>query len=120
MPLGQQASANSGISPTLTANDSESFAGEFMKAVARSRAKTQHVDDYGTGFNRSTPLDDLPELCTVEEAADAIGTAANTIYESIRRRELPHTRFGRLIRIHREGLRPGSVTASATTKRGAR
>jgi excisionase family DNA binding protein len=57
-------------------------------------------------INRSTPVTDLPELLTVDEAAAAIECSRGLIYELVRRNELPHMRFGRVLRVKREGVRP--------------
>ena len=39
----------------------------------------------------------MPEILTVEQAAALLHVAPNTIYEAIRRGDLPHLRLGRTI-----------------------
>lgn len=41
---------------------------------------------------------------SVREAADHLGVGRNTVYELVARRELPHLRIGRTIRIPTESL----------------
>jgi excisionase family DNA binding protein len=53
---------------------------------------------------RLTPINELPELLRVEEAALYLGTSKGLIYELARRGELPSVRLGRLLRIRRDGL----------------
>jgi excisionase family DNA binding protein len=56
-------------------------------------------------ITRHTPLADLPEFLRCEEAAAFLGVSKGIVYELARRGELPSVRFGRLLRIKREGLR---------------
>ena len=44
------------------------------------------------------------ELLTVEEAAAYLRISRDLAYELCRRRELPHLRLGRVIRVPRQGL----------------
>jgi excisionase family DNA binding protein len=61
-------------------------------------------------ITRQTRFDELPELLTPEEARAVLGISRNGVYELLRRNELPHTRYGRLIRIPRSALqRPASA-----------
>jgi excisionase family DNA binding protein len=55
--------------------------------------------------NRVTPYDDLPEFLTPDEFRHYISVSRNTIYELLRRNEIPHVRFGRAIRIPKVALR---------------
>jgi excisionase family DNA binding protein len=48
--------------------------------------------------------DDLPEMLTPEEYGRWIRVSRNSAYESIRRGDVPHVRFGRLIRIPKSAL----------------
>jgi excisionase family DNA binding protein len=61
-----------------------------------SRVKSGALDD--------TPYADLPELLTPEEFGARIRVSRNTTYELLRRGEIPHVRFGRLIRIPKTAL----------------
>ncbi|MBM3820277.1 MAG: helix-turn-helix domain-containing protein [Acidimicrobiia bacterium] len=56
------------------------------------------------GVTRQTPLEDLPELLRVEEAARWLGIGRGLAYELARRGDLPSVRLGRLLRIRRDGL----------------
>jgi excisionase family DNA binding protein len=49
-------------------------------------------------------FEDLPQLVTPEEFAAQIRVSRNTMYELLRRGEIPHVRFGRLIRIPKTAL----------------
>ena len=56
----------------------------------------------------STPIlsfDDLPEYLTPAEVQAYLRLSRNTVYEALRRGEIPHVRFGRLIRIPKAALR---------------
>jgi excisionase family DNA binding protein len=60
--------------------------------------------------NRVTPYDELPEYLTPDELRAYISVSRNTIYELLRRNEIPHVRFGRAIRIPKAALRqPGAA-----------
>jgi len=52
-----------------------------------------------------SPIDDLPEWLTVDEFASYVKVGRVMAYGLVRRGELPVRRFGRLVRIHRDGLR---------------
>lgn len=81
--------------------------------------KTAAPAPEGTGFDRHTPIDDLPELLTVPEAADAVGVSTGTIYSMVRTGTLRCIRFGRLMRVPREAVRPagGSTCATESARR---
>lgn len=55
-------------------------------------------------ITRLTPLNELPELLRVEEAAAYLGIGKGLAYELTKRGELPSVRLGRLVRIKRDGL----------------
>ena len=55
-------------------------------------------------ISRTTPLADLPELLRPEEAAAWADVSKGTIYELIRRNELPCVRLGRLVRVPRSAI----------------
>jgi excisionase family DNA binding protein len=57
-----------------------------------------------TTITRTTPVNELPELLRVEEAATFLGVSRGLIYEMVKRQELPSLKLGRLLRIKREGL----------------
>lgn len=56
-------------------------------------------------MNGLIPYDDLPEFLTPAEFREHVRVSRNTAYEMIRRGEVPHVRFGRLIRIPKVVLR---------------
>ena len=56
-------------------------------------------------FNRRTPLDDLPELIKISEAAHWLAVSEGVLYSEVKRGALAAVRIGRLIRIHRDELR---------------
>jgi excisionase family DNA binding protein len=49
-------------------------------------------------INRSTPLEQLPEYLTPDEFRAYVGIGRSTMYDLLRRDEVPHVRFGRPIR----------------------
>jgi excisionase family DNA binding protein len=53
---------------------------------------------------RATPYDDLPDMLTVDEFGSWLGISRNTAYELVRRGDVPHMRFGRLIRIPKTAI----------------
>jgi excisionase family DNA binding protein len=55
-------------------------------------------------IGRKTRFEDLPDFLSVEETRRYFGLGRSTIYELLRRKELPHVRFGRVIRIPRVAL----------------
>jgi excisionase family DNA binding protein len=54
---------------------------------------------------RTTTFDELPELLTPEELREYLGISRGTVYELLRRGEIEHVRFGRLIRVPKAALR---------------
>jgi excisionase family DNA binding protein len=65
-------------------------------------------------ITRRTPLADLPEMLRVEEAADWLGISKGLVYTMVRNGEIPHCKFGRLVRVPRAALaemKAGKVTA---------
>jgi excisionase family DNA binding protein len=56
-------------------------------------------------INRSTPLEQLPEYLTPDEFRAYVGIGRSTMYDLLRRDEVPHVRFGRTIRIPKSALR---------------
>ena len=50
-------------------------------------------------ITRFTPFGELPELLTPEEFATYAAIGRTSVYELVRRGELEHMRFGRLVRI---------------------
>jgi excisionase family DNA binding protein len=56
-------------------------------------------------ITRSVTYDDLPEYLTPAEAQAYLSVSRTTIYELLRRSEIRHVRFGRLIRIPKTALR---------------
>jgi excisionase family DNA binding protein len=68
-------------------------------------------------LTRSTPYEDLPEYLTPEECRTYLALSRNGIYDLLRRGEIPHRRFGRIIRIPKTALlngRSNSETAPST------
>jgi putative molybdopterin biosynthesis protein len=50
------------------------------------------------------PFEDLPELLTPEEAREYLRVSKNTIYDLLRRGEIPSVRYGRLIRVPKSAI----------------
>ena len=55
-------------------------------------------------IDRSTPLEELPEFLSPEEFRAYLGLSRSTVYELLRRREIPSRRFGKCIRIPKSAL----------------
>lgn len=58
----------------------------------------------GSAIDRRTPLADLPEFLSPEEFMHYMGMGRSTVYDLLRREEIPHVRFGRSIRIPKTAL----------------
>jgi excisionase family DNA binding protein len=54
---------------------------------------------------RTVPYEQLPEYLRPEEFRAYLGLGRNTVYDLLRRGEIPHLRFGRTIRIPKAALR---------------
>jgi excisionase family DNA binding protein len=55
-------------------------------------------------ISRSVPYEELPEFLTPDELCGYLALSRNTVYELLRRQEIPHVRFGRLIRVPKTAL----------------
>jgi excisionase family DNA binding protein len=62
--------------------------------------------------NRTVPFDSLPEYLTPEEFRAYLSLSRNTVYELLRRREVPHVRFGRGIRIPKTAIQQREAPAA--------
>ena len=56
-------------------------------------------------IDRFTPYDQLPEWLTIEEFRAFWDVGRSAAYDGIRRGDIPHQRFGNLIRIPRSAVR---------------
>lgn len=56
-------------------------------------------------IRRQTPFEDLPEFLSPEEFRAYVGLSRSTVYDLLRRAEVPHVKFGRCIRIPKSALR---------------
>ncbi len=76
-------------------------------AAARGRHGEAQVVEMSTTqtITRKTPIADLPEFLSPEEFRDYVGIGRSTIYDLLRRDEIPHVKFGRCIRIPKTALR---------------
>jgi excisionase family DNA binding protein len=61
------------------------------------------------GPSRSTPYAELPEFLTPEEFRVYLSLGRNTVYDLLRRGEVPHSRYGRIIRIPKTAVHPLTV-----------
>lgn len=57
-------------------------------------------------ITRQTRFEELPDFLSVEETRAYLGLGRSTLYDLIRRGELAHARFGRVLRIPRSALQP--------------
>ena len=58
----------------------------------------------GAQITRRTKHDDLPAFLTPQELCAYMHVGKTTLYEILRRGELPHVKFGKLIRIPKSAL----------------
>ena len=58
----------------------------------------------GSDIRRSQPLETLPEFLSPEEFRVYVGIGRGAMYALLQRHEIPHVRFGRLIRIQKHVL----------------
>ena len=54
--------------------------------------------------DRRTPFDALPEFLSPEEFRAYVGISRSTMYDLLRRDEIPHLKLGRCIRIPKSAL----------------
>ena len=54
---------------------------------------------------RVTPIAELPEFLSPEEFRQYVGLARSTVYDLLRRNQIPHVKVGRGIRIPKSALR---------------
>lgn len=55
-------------------------------------------------ITRTTPVEALPELLCVDEAAAWLGVGRSLVYELVKTGKLSSVRLGRLVRVKRDGL----------------
>ena len=55
-------------------------------------------------ITRTTPVELLPELLSPDEVRAWLGLGRSTVYDAIRRGELPHKRFGRMLRVPKAAI----------------
>lgn len=84
----------SGLLFVWTCDDDGDEAGG-QGATERSVAKSDTDDELLAG---------LPELLSIDEVASVLRVGKSSVYELVRRKELPHFRMGRMIRIPKKKL----------------
>jgi excisionase family DNA binding protein len=62
------------------------------------------ANGHGPEITRHTPFEELPELLEVVEFTAYTGIGRSLAYDLIKRGELEHVRFGRIIRIPKTAL----------------
>ena len=55
-------------------------------------------------IDRCTPVEELPEYLSPEEFRRYLDLSRSTVYDLLRRDEIPHSKFGRCIRIPKSAL----------------
>ena len=68
------------------------------------RRPRHHTDTPGV-VTRATPYEHLPQFLTVAEVCTVLSLGKTTVYDLIRRGDLPARRFGRALRVSRAALR---------------
>ena len=59
-------------------------------------------------IDRRTPVEALPEFLSPDEFRIYVGLSRSTVYDLLRRDEIPHVKFGRCIRIPKSALHASS------------
>jgi excisionase family DNA binding protein len=67
-------------------------------------ATTCSAKEAAQGAPDRSDIANLPELCRVDEARRVLRISKSTVYELIRRGDLPSVRLGRLVRVPRVAL----------------
>lgn len=62
-----------------------------------------------SAIDRRTPVEELPEFLSPEEFRAYVGISRSTVYELLRKAEIPHVKFGRCIRIPKAALHMSSA-----------
>jgi excisionase family DNA binding protein len=62
--------------------------------------------------SRTIPYEELPQYLTPAELQAYLSLSRNTVYDLLRRNEIPHRRFGRTIRIPKTALKQPDSLAS--------
>lgn len=62
-----------------------------------------------SAIDRRTPVEDLPEFLSPDEFRAYVGLSRATVYDLLRRDEIPHCKFGRCIRIPKAALRVSTL-----------
>ena len=60
-------------------------------------------------IERRTPYDALPEFLSPEEFRRYLALGRSTCYDMLRRNQIPHVRYGRVIRIPKAALQRAEV-----------
>jgi excisionase family DNA binding protein len=69
-------------------------------------------------LTRHTHYDDLPEYLTAEECRTYLALSRGGMYDLLRRGEIPHRRFGRVIRIPKTALVDGLSPVTPSSMEG--
>jgi len=78
----------------------------------------KRVEQRQPHVTRHTPFEDLPQFLSVEEFRAFVGIGRSTVYDLLRRGKLPCVRFGRVLRISKDALRP-YLAVGNNTEEGA-
>jgi excisionase family DNA binding protein len=81
----------------------------------RQRARRRHPVP---ALDRRTPVADLPEFLSPEEFRAVVGIGRNTMYDLLRRGEVPHLKLGRTIRIPKSALHVSTAIAAEPLRAG--
>ena len=62
------------------------------------------MSDPQPAIDRRTPVEALPQFLSPQEFRTYVGISRSTMYDLLRRDEIPHLKFGRCIRIPKSAL----------------
>jgi excisionase family DNA binding protein len=71
-----------------------------------NRTKRKGVTRLANHIGKKLEFDQLPDWCTAVTVARYLESGITTVYSMCHRGVLPHKRFGRLLRVPKEALRP--------------
>ncbi len=72
-----------------------------------NRIKRKGATRLAKHLGKKLEFDELPDWVTAAKVARYLESGITTVYSMCHRGVLPHRRFGRLLRVPKEALRPG-------------
>ena len=86
----------------------DEFSGLDIRCRCRTNSSPRNPMPEPERIDRRARVEELPEFLSPEEFRLYVGLGRSTIYDLLRRDEIPHVRFGRVIRIPKSALQTGA------------